>query len=173
MNTRVTQIFDVGSRRREPDESSMRSIEESRHATEHGGDEDARRREPARLPGVLERELKRVAETLRVPVSNLVRAVIEDAVAVADHAGENVEARLKSLASSLEHERDRLRRRVMRDPLEGVFAFQPIKLAQAASCAKCKKDLRRGEHANLGLHDEPRPNAGPRVFVCDGCVPAE
>jgi hypothetical protein len=124
------------------------------------------------VPAVLERELKRLAETLRVPMSNLVRAVLEDAVAVADHASENVETRLKTFASSLEQERDKLRRRVMRDPLDGVFAFQPIKLAQSASCAKCKRELRRGENANLGLRDDPRTGSA-RVFVCEGCIPAD
>lgn len=125
-----------------------------------------------RVPAVLERELKRLAETLRVPVSNLVRAVLEDAVAVADHASENVETRLKTFASSLEHERDKLKRRVMRDPLDGVYAFQHVKLAQPTVCAKCKVDLRRGEGANLGLQDDARPGAA-RVFVCDACLPPD
>ena len=173
----VTQIFEMGGRKREPEEALSR-VEEHRES-DHGGTEDSEdtavRKERVlhtRVPAVLERELKRLAETLRVPVSNLVRAVLEDAVAVADHASENVESRLKTFASSLEHERDKLRRRVMRDPLDGVFAFQPVKLAQPAMCAKCKKDLRRGESANLGLRDDARPNAA-RVFVCDECVPAD
>ena len=171
----VTQIFEMGSRKRETEEVHARLDEhrETELASENG--EDSARKERVlhtRVPAVLERELKRLAETLRVPVSNLVRAVLEDAVAVADHASENVESRLKMFASNLEHERDKLRRRVMRDPLDGVFAFQPVKLAQPAMCAKCKKDLRRGENANLGLRDDARPNAA-RVFVCDECVPAD
>jgi hypothetical protein len=125
-----------------------------------------------RVPAVLERELKRLAESLRVPVSNLVRAVLEDAVAVADAAGENVEQRLKTFAKGLEEERDRLKRRVQRDPLSDVFAFQSVKLAMPASCAKCDKKLERGSSANLGLTDKPRP-AGERVFVCDTCLPNE
>jgi hypothetical protein len=148
----VTQIFDLGSRRPEPDDGLREGVS------------------LARVPAVLERELRRVHEALRQPVSNIMRAVIEDAVAVADHAGENVEARLKTLASSLEHEREKLRRRIQRDPLEGVFAFQSIKLAQPVTCAKCTKDLRRGETAHLGLRDE---QGAPRVFVCEGCVPNE
>lgn len=137
--------------------------------------EDSRRKERVlhtRVPAVLERELKRLAESLRIPVSNLVRAVLEDAVAVADHAGENVETRLKTFAENLEHERDKLRRRVLRDPLDGIYAFQPVKLAQAATCPKCGVELRRGASANLGLSDDARPGAA-RVFVCDGCVPTD
>lgn len=125
-----------------------------------------------RVPAVLERELKRLAENLRVPVSNLVRAVLEDAVAVADVATENVEHRLKTFAKNLEEERGKLKQRVQRDPLSDVFAFQAVKLAAPARCAKCESEIRRGASANLGLTDKPRPG-GERVFVCDACLPPE
>jgi ATP-dependent Lon protease len=125
-----------------------------------------------RVPAVLERELKRLAEGLRVPVSNLVRSVLEDAVAVADQAGERVEDRLKTFADNLGTERGKIKRRVQRDPLKDVFAFQPVKLAQPASCAKCEKVLGRGSSANLGLSDDAGPGK-PRVFVCDDCLPKE
>lgn len=125
-----------------------------------------------RVPVVLERELKRLAENLRVPVSNLVRAVLEDAVSVADAASENVENRLKRFAKELEDERGRLKNRVVRDPLADVFAFQTVKLALATRCAKCGAELKRGATAHLGLASEPRPN-GERVFVCDACLPNE
>ncbi|HVJ90756.1 MAG TPA: hypothetical protein VM580_13210 [Labilithrix sp.] len=176
----MTQIFETGSRKRESDDASAR-FEASRSHSEpppvgDEGDDAGGRKDRAhhpRVPAVLERELKRLGETIRVPVSNLFRAVLEDAVAVADHASENVEARLKTFASSLEQERDKLRRRVMRNPLDGVFAFQPVKLAQFATCAKCKVELRRGDNANLGLRDEPPRPGAVRVFVCDACVPAD
>jgi ATP-dependent Lon protease len=125
-----------------------------------------------RVPAVLERELKRLAENLRVPVSNLVRAVLEDAVSVADKAGENVESRLKNFAQGLGSERERIKKRVQRDPLGDVFAFQAVKLAMPAACAKCDKEMKRGESANLGLTDEPRKGS-ERVFVCDACLPDE
>ncbi|MEZ4293932.1 MAG: hypothetical protein R3B70_03065 [Polyangiaceae bacterium] len=54
-----------------------------------------------RVPAVLERELKRFAENLRVPVSNLVRAILEDAVAAADAASESVEGRLTRAAEEI------------------------------------------------------------------------
>ncbi len=178
----VTQIFETGSRKRMHDDED--TLGERGAASAAGDaepatsttDDDSSKKERVlhtRVPAVLERELKRLAESLRVPVSNLVRAVLEDAVAVADQAGENVESRLKSFAENLEHERDKLRRRVIRDPLDGVFAFQPVKLAQPAACAKCKRELLRGQSANLGLRDEPRPGASPRVFVCDECLPTD
>lgn len=170
----VTQIFEMGSRRRDDDEEEARSTGRNVEGDADGEDGSSKKERVlhTRVPAVLERELKRLAESLRVPVSNLVRAVLEDAVSVADQAGENVETRLKTFAENLEHERDKLRRRVMRDPLDGVFAFQPIKLAQPAVCAKCRIDLKRGENANLGLRDDTRPGS-TRVFVCDACLPAD
>ncbi len=122
-----------------------------------------------RVPAVLERELKRFAENLRVPVSNLVRAILEDALSVADAASENVEERLKSAARHLEKERERLKKRLEHDPLGKVVAFQDVTLALATACAKCGRMLEGGARAHLGIGqalDEVR------VFVCDACLPA-
>ncbi len=124
-----------------------------------------------RVPALLERELKRFAENLRVPVSNLVRAILEDAITAADAAGESVEGRLKRAAAQIEHERERLKKRVAPDPFAGVFAFQPVTLAQPAACAKCGRDLARGERVHLGLTETPPRSPADRVLVCDACLP--
>jgi hypothetical protein len=63
-----------------------------------------------RVPALLEEELKRFAEDMRVPVSNLIRTILEDALAAADHAGERVEHGLRAGAARLAHGRDNLRR---------------------------------------------------------------
>ena len=63
-----------------------------------------------RVPALLEEELKRFAEDLRVPVSNLIRTILEDALAAADQAGEHVERGLRAGASRLAQGRDNLRR---------------------------------------------------------------
>lgn len=123
-----------------------------------------------RIPAVLEAELKRFADNLRVPVSNLVRTILEDAVSVADAASSNVEAGLKSAAAQLSTERERLRARVRIDPLKGVFAFQEVTLAQSNACARCRVELLPGVRAHLGLTDAPTPGLG-RIFVCNECVP--
>ncbi len=125
-----------------------------------------------RVPALLERELKRFAENLRVPVSNLVRAILEDAIIAADAAGESVEGRLKRAAAQIEHERERLKKRVAPDPFSAVFAFQPITLAQPSACAKCGRDLARGEHAHLGMTETPPRSAADRIIVCDACLPS-
>jgi hypothetical protein len=123
-----------------------------------------------RVPAVLERELKRFADNLRVPVSNLVRTILEDAVQVADAAGTGLEARLKQAATAIEHERERLKKKVAVDPLADVFAFQDVTLAQPARCAQCERDLPRGTKAHLGL-EAPGGAQGPKVVVCNDCLP--
>src|SRR5580700_6326910 len=108
---------------------------------EEGNGKDAKKERVlhTRVPAVLERELKRFADNLRVPVSNLVRTILEDAVSVADAATENVEERLKKAAKTLEKERERIKKRLEHDPLEGVVAFQSVVLAVGVVCAKCGK----------------------------------
>ncbi len=137
-----------------------------------GGSSKKERVLHTRVPAVLEHELKRFAENLRMPVSNLVRAILEDAVNAADAAGENVESRLKRAAQQLGREREKLKKRVLpdQDQFAGVYAFQPVALAQPVACAKCGRSLARGEHAHLGLCEPPSP-PGERIFVCDTCLP--
>ncbi len=65
-----------------------------------------------RVPVALERELKRFAEKMRVPVSNLIRTILEDALAMAETATENVERELRSGAATLARGRKVLRRKL-------------------------------------------------------------
>jgi hypothetical protein len=140
-------------------------------APESGGSGKKERVLHTRVPAVLERELKRFAEALRMPVSNLVRAILEDAVNAADAAGENVEGRLKRAAQQLGREREKLKKRVLPDQFVSVYAFQPVTLAQPVSCARCARALSRGEHAHLGMMEPPPASSADRIFVCDACLP--
>lgn len=122
-----------------------------------------------RVPAVLEAELKRFADNLRVPVSNLIRTILEDAVAVADRAGESVERELLTVAHRVGTERERMRGAVAKlDPLEGVYGFQPLVLHMKAYCARCSQVLEPGTAAHCALSDAQ----GPRRFVCNNCVPS-
>jgi hypothetical protein len=137
-------------------------------SVERGEREKKERVLHTRVPAVLESELKRFADSLRVPVSNLIRTILEDAVGVADRATGRVEKELRSAAATLDDERRKLRDRVARrEPLDGVFGYQPITLATDGECARCGRELAAGAAAHLGLTDRP----GRRVFVCSGCVP--
>jgi hypothetical protein len=120
-----------------------------------------------RVPAVLERELKRFADNLRIPVSNLVRTILEDALSVADAATESVEERLRRAAEHLEKEREKLKKRMEHDPLSGIVAFQEVTLAVPAACAKCARSMPAGSRANLGIGD----GSVERVFVCESCGP--
>lgn len=156
--------------RKDRDDDDARDVEGETAPPNAAADKDRKERVlHTRVPAVLERELKRFAENLRVPVSNLVRAILEDAVNAADVATETVEQRLRRAAGTLESERVRIKSRITPDPLAGVFAFQAVKLARPQECAKCERSLPAGASAHLGLSDDPK---APRLFVCDACLPA-
>lgn len=121
-----------------------------------------------RIPAVLETELKSVAAALRIPVSNLVRTILEDAVDIADRAGGHVEDRLQRVVRSMRDERERIRARVEKlDPLADVVAYQKVQMAVQGRCAKCNTALEPGDAALLAIQSKP----GPAVFVCAGCQP--
>jgi vacuolar-type H+-ATPase subunit I/STV1 len=121
-----------------------------------------------RVPAILERELKRLAESARMPVSNLVRAILEDALEVADKAGGRVEEQLRHAVDRVSKERESIRERARRlDPLERVAAFQPVTIASPTRCARCDRELATGDDARLGITGEP----GPLLFFCVPCVP--
>jgi len=125
-----------------------------------------------RVPAVLEQELKRLAENIRVPVSNLVRTILEDAVSMADRAGRGVEEELHKAASTLSNKRERILQKKIREPekkpLDGVIGFQAMTLAADARCARCERAIDEGEDAHLGVSSDP---TAPRVVVCNDCVP--
>jgi hypothetical protein len=153
----------------QPSSSSQNTSQsEEPYEAKDGKDAKKERVLHTRVPAVLERELKRFADNLRVPVSNLVRTILEDAVSVADAATENVEERLKKAAKHLEKEREKIKRRMEHDPLEGIVAFQDVVLAVPAVCSKCATEIARGSRAHLGIGENP---GHPRRFVCEDCLP--
>lgn len=140
--------------------------------TEESSDEDkAEKKERVlhtRIPAVLEAELKQAAKALRVPVSNLVRTILEDAIAVADRATGQVEERLSRAARTVSSERERIRTKFEKpDPLAHVVAFQSVVVAAPAHCQKCDQALEPGDDAALAILDTP----GPNLFVCSECMP--
>lgn len=148
-----------------------------------------------RVPAVLEQELKRLAHSLRMPVSNVVRAILEDAVTAVDAVGRRAEGEMSRVVDQLAHRRERLRdiatgsrsseeksdderavddaggglerEESVTDQLEGVIGFQPLVLAARASCSVCGVSLKAGTQAYVGVRDEP----GPRVLIGPECLP--
>jgi len=134
---------------------------------------------------VLEQELKRLAGSLRVPVSNVVRTILEDAVDTIDSVGQLAEGELRGVADMLSRHRRRVRGSEPERPspqpaaaaerpsdagapLAGVVGYQPLWLARRGSCGLCGKQLEVGASAYLGMREAP---AGKRVIVCEGCLP--
>jgi hypothetical protein len=158
-------------------QKGKRPVETPRSREPEPSSEDASRDDKkervlhTRVPAVLEQELKRFAQNLRVPVSNLVRTILEDALEVADAAGDRVEERLRKAATQLQSERERLRRKLRADPLVDVYAFQEVTLAQPTHCAKCDVELPKGAHAHLGLIDPGTSDGPSKLFVCEKCLP--
>ncbi len=151
----------------EPEAASEVSTDESPAPSRPGSEVRKERVLHTRVPAVLERELKRFAGNLRVPVSNLVRAILEDAVNAADRATLNVENQLLSAVKQLELERERIKKRVLSDPLAHAVAFQPVTLSKPASCARCQCELPKGSSAQLVIASEPSIE---RVFSCNACA---
>lgn len=54
-----------------------------------------------RVPEVLERELKQLSESLRIPMSNVIRAALEDALQITEAAGSNAQRRVEELTERL------------------------------------------------------------------------
>jgi hypothetical protein len=154
------------------------SDDDDAKAGEAKGDDanDAKKKERVihtRVPAVLEQELKRLADNIRVPVSNLVRTILEDAVDMADRAGRGVESELHRAATALSSKRESILSRKKdalgkKSPLEGVIGFQPLTLASDARCARCDSAIDEGDDAFMGVGADP---TSPRIVVCVECVP--
>ncbi len=132
-----------------------------------------------RVPAVLEQELKRVANAWRVPVSNVVRALLEDALDTIDVVGAKAEDELRGVAQKLAAERHRIRQRsneqlsktpvgdadsegppaataaAPSDPLNGAVGVTPITLVHDSDCALTGRPLAAGSEAYLVLFDDP------------------
>lgn len=149
-----------------------------------GGKQRKERVLHTRVPAVLEDELKRLATALRMPVSNVVRAILEDAVEAVEVVGERAEGELKGIAHRIAAQRESLRRAVQGEPpapspapretsscpasapsLDGVIGFQRLALATASSCTVCGKALPRGAAACRGIRDD----GGPKVLLGGTC----
>ncbi|MGD8316786.1 MAG: hypothetical protein PVH21_07375 [Myxococcales bacterium] len=123
-----------------------------------------------RVPAVLEQELKRVANAWRVPVSNVVRALLEDALDTIDIVGAKAEDELRGVAEKLASERHRIRQRSAEqrsepapshaptpaDPLQGAVGVTPIILVHDTVCGLTGETLPAGSEAYMVLFDDPR-----------------
>ncbi len=137
-----------------------------------------------RVPAVLEKELKRMATALRVPVSNVVRTILSDAVDTIDSVGAAAEGELRGVRARLRKrlapggvqaadgasdspDVDEARGRAT-PPLAGIVGYQPLLLARQEGCSLCGRPMRAGEQAYLGIRESL---GGARVLLDPGCLP--
>lgn len=149
-----------------------------------------------RVSEPLAEDIRRMAEDLRVPVSNLVRNVLEEAFSVVEAVSENVGDLIDDVVDEAERTRGRIRRRrhhhrrrhrrersadvdedidsmeqgdrSPRAEFPEVIGWQPLILNQEKACADCEEPLERGERGFAGM-----TGAGlGEVYLCRDCMDA-
>jgi len=109
-----------------------------------------------RVPEVMEQELKKLAKNLRMPVSNVVRAILEDAIDTMDVATRRAEDELRSVAVRFGSD-DSPKKAPPRYPLEGAIGFAELTLTRDATCQLTGRPLEKGSTARLIHFDDGRP----------------
>ncbi len=118
-----------------------------------------------RIPESLEDAIKSKARRLRIPVSNLVRNVLEQTFQlVEDVVGDGLE-----IASTARRGAARVRQAAtgVGSQAAGIYGWQELILNRDERCGHCGVELDRGARACRSLSD--RPDAAP-VFLCPVCV---
>ncbi len=145
-----------------------------------------------RVSDALAEDIRRMAEDLRVPASNLVRNVLEEAFSMVEAVSENVGDLIEDVVDGADRARERVRRRQRRplrrkdsprtgaatpperDEFSDVIGWQSLILNRPERCAVCGELLERGEQAYIGLTAAGAAGAagaGPTT-LCGGCMDA-
>ena len=165
----------------------------------HGGERRRRRGHRGRKERVLHtriseplaEDIRRIADDLRVPVSNIVRNVLEEAFSFVETVTENVGDLVEEVVDEADrvrtrdrhhrHRHPRYRRRRHRsrperdeprrpraEPPEfpDVVGWQPLVLNQGRSCADCSEPLERGDRAFAGLSAKGLSE----TYICPDCM---
>ena len=119
-----------------------------------------------RIPESLEDAIKTKARRLRIPVSNLVRNVLEQAFELVEEVVDDGLEIAHAARRGAERVREAATRARARNA--GVYGWQELILNRDERCASCGAELDRGARGFRGLSDDPR--ARP-VFHCRACVP--
>jgi hypothetical protein len=141
-----------------------------------------------RISDSLADDIRKVAEDLRVPVSNLVRNVLEDVFTVVESVADNVGDVVDDVMTEVDRVGERLRDQAHRysperyeeDELEApaaprqrreppefpdVIGWQPLILNAEQQCAGCERSLGRGTRAFVGL----RSTGLSATYLCRSC----
>jgi hypothetical protein len=162
---------------------------------DHKFDERQRRYDPrhrkervlhTRISEQLASDIRQMAEDLRVPVSNLVRNVLEETFSAVENAADGMGDLLEDVIEQAERASDRIhhfqsRRRERetreahrREPTQGpeefedIEAWQPVILNAPRRCDGDGREIRRGEQAFVGLTASGLSD----TYLCAPCVEA-
>ena len=160
-------------------------------STDEGQDRQRSRRKErvlhTRISEELAEDIRRIAEDLRVPVSNIVRNVLEEAFSVVESMTDDVgdlveevvdeaEAARARIAARRRRQRERRRGRDARTvqpeeepgagPGDEVIGWQPLVLDRPQLCGLCGASLERGESDFVSL----TASGVGADFACEGCV---
>jgi hypothetical protein len=139
-----------------------------------------------RISEPLAEEIRRMADDLRVPVSNLVRNVLEEAFSVVEAVTDNVGDWIEEVVEEAERAHERLRGRRAegawsadsppepgpdaRPPREfpDVIGWQPWVLERERTCSDCGEAVPRGARAFVGA----TPSGPADALLCRRCLDA-
>ena len=171
-----------------PEKTSQRDSSRSRRHRRHGHRKE--RVLHTRISEPLAEDIRRMAEDLRVPVSNLVRNVLEEAFAVVETVSENVGELIEDVVDEADRTRERIRRysdrrrrepgpaddrrrepaaaRVSREEYPKVLGWQPLIFNRPQVCSDCEESIERGERGYVGV----TTNGLSSIHLCRDCVDA-
>jgi hypothetical protein len=171
----------------------------SRQRARQRGRERKERVLHTRISDDLAEDLRKMAEDLRVPVSNIVRTVLEDAFSVVERVTDNVGELIEEVVDEAEAASARLRRRhgrrrhgrrvhrssdpgfasdevdeLEREPARAasrpeVLGWQPLVLARDRRCTDCGSELARGGQAYAAV---TQVGVGSAI-LCAACLGAK
>lgn len=180
----------------EPDEPESRPEPEA----ENDGKDDRKSKKErvlhTRVPAILEQELKNLAASWRMPVSNVVRAILEDALDTVEAVGRKAEGEILGVAQRLAEEREKLKAPLRakaaaaeargseppsrppepppaedaswnRAAIAGAIGFTAMVLANDTVCPVTGDKMRAGQAAYLVMFAEP----GRHAIVSPRVVP--
>ncbi|MEM9071341.1 MAG: hypothetical protein AAGE52_22740 [Myxococcota bacterium] len=134
------------------------SSEETAEETDETVEESSRKKSRVlhtRVPAILERELKNLAQSWKVPVSNVVRAILEDAIETMDVASHAAQDELRSVADRLRPRRA-ASRPATRPPLAGAIGVSELTLVRDSTCGLTGEALASGAKGVLVHFDDGR-----------------
>jgi hypothetical protein len=139
-----------------------------------------------RISEQLAGDIRQIAEDLRVPVSNLVRNVLEETFSAVENVTDGMGDLLEDVIEQAERASDRIhdfqRRRKERESREAhrqqgfegleefeeIEAWQPVILNATRRCDADGREIRRGEQAFVGL----TASGLSGTYLCPSCVEA-